>query len=74
MRLVVQIPTSPGPAVPNGWGPDLARVAETVDPAGFDYLAVMDHFFQIEYVGPIENDMLDAYTTPDSSPRRRAPP
>ena len=44
-------------------GADLATVARTADDAGFDFIALMDHFFQIGVVGPPENDMLEAYTT-----------
>jgi F420-dependent oxidoreductase-like protein len=44
-------------------GPTLARIASTADQAGFEYIALMDHFFQIQVVGPAENDMLEAYTT-----------
>ena len=30
---------------------------------GFDFIAVMDHFFQILVVGPPEREMLEAYRT-----------
>ncbi|MEX5631386.1 LLM class F420-dependent oxidoreductase [Parafrankia sp. FMc2] len=63
MRLGVQIPDFTRPAGPADLGRALAEVAREVDGAGFDYLAVMDHFFQIEHVGPAEHDMLEAYTT-----------
>jgi F420-dependent oxidoreductase-like protein len=51
---------------PNGasaLGPDLAAAARAADEAGFGYLSVMDHFFQISRYGPPEHDMLEAYTT-----------
>ena len=51
------------PGGPERLGADLAQVARTADQGGFEYLAVMDHFFQIRAVGPSENDMLEAYTT-----------
>jgi F420-dependent oxidoreductase-like protein len=44
-------------------GSTLADIAKTADAAGFDYISVMDHFFQITQVGPIDTDMLEAYTT-----------
>src|SRR6202035_5313549 len=44
-------------------GRELGTVARTADEAGFDYIAVMDHFFQIPVVGPAEMEMLEAYTT-----------
>jgi len=44
-------------------GPKLAEVARTAEDSGFDSIWVMDHFFQIPFVGPVELDMLEAYTT-----------
>ena len=44
-------------------GADLAAIARTADEAGFEFLAVMDHFFQIGGIGPPEDPMLEAYTT-----------
>src|SRR5262249_57474155 len=48
---------------PAGGGADLATVARTADDAGFGFIAVMDHFFQIGAIGPPEREMLEAYTT-----------
>ncbi|MFC7480860.1 LLM class flavin-dependent oxidoreductase [Luedemannella flava] len=63
MRIGVQIPDFTYPGGPATLGADLARIARAADEAGFDTIAVMDHFFQISVVGPPENDMLEAYTT-----------
>ncbi|WP_027941092.1 LLM class F420-dependent oxidoreductase [Amycolatopsis taiwanensis] len=63
MRLGLQIPDFTWPGGPARLGSDLAEAARAADQAGFEYLAVMDHFFQISTVGPAENDMLEAYTT-----------
>lgn len=63
MELGLQIPDFTWPNGATALGPELAAVARTADQAGFGYLAVMDHFFQIRGVGPAENDMLEAYTT-----------
>ncbi|WP_432939541.1 LLM class F420-dependent oxidoreductase [Kribbella sp. CA-253562] len=63
MDIGLQIPDFTWPNGPSALGPELAAVARTADDAGFRYLAVMDHFFQISAVGPTENDMLEAYTT-----------
>ncbi|GAA1544305.1 LLM class F420-dependent oxidoreductase [Kribbella lupini] len=63
MDIGLQIPDFTWPNGPSALGPELAAVARTADQAGFQYLAVMDHFFQIGAVGPVENDMLEAYTT-----------
>jgi F420-dependent oxidoreductase-like protein len=63
MKVGLQIPDFTTPDGPGRLGPDLATVARTADDAGFDYLAVMDHFFQIGMIGPPEREMLEAYTT-----------
>ncbi|HEY1619468.1 MAG TPA: LLM class F420-dependent oxidoreductase [Streptosporangiaceae bacterium] len=63
MQIGLQIPDFTHQAGPGGLGADLATVARTADDAGFDFIAVMDHFFQIGPVGPVEHDMLEAYTT-----------
>jgi F420-dependent oxidoreductase-like protein len=63
MQIGLQIPdfTQAGGAAT--LGADLATVARTADDAGFGLIALMDHFFQIEMMGPPEHDMLEAYTT-----------
>jgi F420-dependent oxidoreductase-like protein len=63
MKLGLQIPSFTFPDGPARLGPDLAAIARGADQAGFEYLAVMDHFFQIRGVGPAEQEMLEAYTT-----------
>ncbi len=63
MKVGLQIPDFTTPDGPGRLGPDLATVARTADDAGFEYLAVMDHFFQIGVIGPPEREMLEAYTT-----------
>jgi F420-dependent oxidoreductase-like protein len=63
MRIGLQIPDFTRPGGSAGLGADLARVARTADDAGFDFIALMDHFFQIGVIGPPEQDMLEAYTT-----------
>src|SRR6187399_2274011 len=63
MKLGLSISNFTWPGRPTRLGPELAEIARAADKAGFDYLAVMDHFFQIRGIGPAENDMLEAYTT-----------
>jgi F420-dependent oxidoreductase-like protein len=63
MKIGLQIPDFTWPGGPAELGPTLARIASTADQAGFEYIAVMDHFFQIRAVGPSEHEMLEAYTT-----------
>jgi F420-dependent oxidoreductase-like protein len=63
VRIGVQIPDFQGGGGPDRLGQILAAVGRAADEAGFDSIAVMDHFFQISMIGPPENDMLEAYTT-----------
>jgi F420-dependent oxidoreductase-like protein len=63
MRIGLQVPDFRWPGGPATLRTDLAAIARTADDAGFEYLAVMDHFFQIGVVGPAEDPMLEAYTT-----------
>ena len=63
MKIGLQIPDFTWPGGPARLGADLAGVARTADAAGFEFISVMDHFFQIPAVGPAEREMLEAYTT-----------
>jgi F420-dependent oxidoreductase-like protein len=63
VKIGLQIPDFTTPGGPARLGADLATVARTADDAGFEFLAVMDHFFQIQAVGPVDHEMLEAYTT-----------
>ena len=63
MKIGLQIADFTWPGGPPRLGADLAAVARTADDAGFEFLAVMDHFFQIGVIGPPEREMLEAYTT-----------
>jgi F420-dependent oxidoreductase-like protein len=63
MKIGLQIPDFSTPRGPERLGAELATVARTADEAGFEYIAVMDHFFQIPAVGPADREMLEGYTT-----------
>jgi F420-dependent oxidoreductase-like protein len=63
MKIGLQIPDFSTPRGPERLASELATVARTADDAGFEYIAVMDHFFQIAAVGPAEKEMLEGYTT-----------
>ncbi len=63
MQIGLQIPDFSWPGGPSRLGSELATVARTADEAGFDFISVMDHFFQIGVLGPPEREMLEAYTT-----------
>lgn len=61
MRIGLQIADFTWPDSP-GLGPTFARIARTAEESGMASLWVMDHFFQIEMLGPPEHEMLEAYT------------
>jgi F420-dependent oxidoreductase-like protein len=63
MKLGLQIPDFTNHDGPPALASDLAWAARTADEAGFEFVAVMDHFFQIGPVGPVDSAMLEAYTT-----------
>jgi F420-dependent oxidoreductase-like protein len=63
VQIGLQIPDFTWPGGPARLGADLATVAAAADDAGFDFISVMDHFFQIGAIGPPEREMLEAYTT-----------
>lgn len=44
-------------------GPTLARHVRGAEQAGITRITVMDHFWQIQGVGPVEHEMYEAYTT-----------
>jgi F420-dependent oxidoreductase-like protein len=63
VKIGLQIPDFTSPRGPGRLGRELATVGRTADDAGFEFIAVMDHFFQIPVVGPAEQEMLEGYTT-----------
>jgi F420-dependent oxidoreductase-like protein len=62
MRLGLQVPNFTWPAGPSALGSTFKRIAQDADQAGLSSLWVMDHFFQISQVGPVESDMLEGYS------------
>jgi F420-dependent oxidoreductase-like protein len=62
MKLGLHIPDFTWPGGTPALAPTLVKIAHDAEDAGFDRLSVMDHVWQIEYVGPAENAMLEAYT------------
>jgi F420-dependent oxidoreductase-like protein len=63
VKVGLQIPDFSTPRGAEHLGRELTVVARTADDAGFELIAVMDHFFQIGAVGPAEKEMLEGYTT-----------
>lgn len=63
MRIGTQVAWFSWPGAPATIGPTVASIARGADEAGMSSLWFMDHFWQIEPVGPPELDMLEAYST-----------
>lgn len=63
MKVGLQVPsvTFPGRGSAEIFG-ILAGVAQTAEANGFDTFALMDHFFQLPHVGPVNDPMLECYT------------
>jgi len=61
VRIEIQAPSFTWPDTADGIGSKRAEIGRTADEAGFASLWVMNHFFQIEYVGPAEDPMLEGY-------------
>jgi len=62
MKIGLQLNHYNVPGGPKEMRRALARVASEADDCGIDSLWVLDHFFQMEGAGPIEEPMLEAYT------------
>jgi F420-dependent oxidoreductase-like protein len=62
MRIGLQIPSFTWPGGAAAIGPKLAEIAKTADDCGLASLWVMDHFFQIQFVGKPDEPMLEGYT------------
>ncbi len=63
MKIGLQIPKFTWPGGPARLSGTLAEIASTADQSGWHSLWVMDHFFQISYVGAKDLDMLEGYST-----------
>ncbi len=63
MKIGIQVSRFNYPGGTEAIAPTFADIARRSDAAGFASLWVMDHFFQIEMVGPAEDPMLESYST-----------
>jgi F420-dependent oxidoreductase-like protein len=63
VKLGLQMPYFTWPGGPAQLGPRLAEIVGAAEDAGYESIWVMDHFFQLPQVGPVELEMLEAYTT-----------
>ncbi|MFM8305426.1 MAG: LLM class F420-dependent oxidoreductase [Actinomycetota bacterium] len=62
-RIGYQIPNFTYPGVgPDRLFPVVAAQAAAADRSGFDTVLVMDHFYQLPFLGPPSNYMLECYT------------
>lgn len=62
MRLGLQVPVFTWPNGQAQLGDTFGLIAERAEGAGFYSLWVMDHFFQIGFAGPPENEMLEGWS------------
>jgi F420-dependent oxidoreductase-like protein len=63
MRIGLQIPSFTWPGGAAALAPTLTKIVTTAEDAGFYSVWVMDHFFQIEMIGPAEHEMMEGYST-----------
>jgi F420-dependent oxidoreductase-like protein len=63
VKLGIHLPRLTYPGGAETLGEDLTRIVEAAEDAGVDRISVMDHVWQIGPHGPVEHDMLEAYTT-----------
>jgi F420-dependent oxidoreductase-like protein len=62
VRIGLAVSDFTWPEGPSSIGRTFGRIARDAEQAGLASLWVMDHFFQIEYVGPPEDPMLEGYS------------
>lgn len=62
MRLGLQVPNFTWPNGQANLGDTFGLIAQRAERAGLYSLWVMDHFFQIPNVGPVENEMLEGWS------------
>lgn len=63
MKFGITVPRFVTESGAAGIGPEFAAIARDADQGGLDSLWVMDHFFQIPPIGPIDEPMLEGYST-----------
>lgn len=62
MHIGLQIPNFTYPGGVPTLQQDLKNIVQTADQGGFYSIWVMDHFFQIQFIGPAELNMLEGYS------------
>src|SRR5262245_12668607 len=62
IRMALQIPNFTYPDTPaSALFERIAATAREAETAGFDAVLVMDHFYQLPLLGPVDHEMLEAY-------------
>lgn len=62
MKIGLQVPSFTWPGGDAAIGKTYADIARRAEEAGFYSIWVMDHFFQIPMVGPVDEPMLEGYS------------
>jgi F420-dependent oxidoreductase-like protein len=62
MKLGLHVSAFTWPGGPPALASKLSEIAQLAEDVGFDRLSVMDHVWQIQFIGPPELEMLEAYT------------
>jgi F420-dependent oxidoreductase-like protein len=63
MKIGLQIPYFTYPGTSEALADTFARIVKGAEAAGFDSIWVMDHYFQLDGLGPVEAEMVECYTT-----------
>ena len=63
MRIGVHLVKFDFEGGPAAIGPTVAAVGAAAEEAGLDNLSLMDHYLQLEFMGPSDGQMLEGYTT-----------
>lgn len=63
MQIGVHLANLTWPGGPSELAPTLAAIARSAEEVGCEHVSVMDHWFQMDQMFPVDNDMLEAYTT-----------
>ncbi len=63
MRIGLQIPSFTWPGGISVLRSKLSEIAKAAEKAGFYSIWVMDHFFQLPMIGPVDEPMLEGYST-----------
>ena len=63
MRIGIHLANLTWPSGPKQIAPTIAAIARRAEHVGCEHISVMDHWFQMDQMFPVDNDMLEAYTT-----------